>query len=103
MAIEFNTINNSKYGAWTSYKSLKFEGLEIKDAFDMDEINSQLSNCVYDATLIKPNQDYTVMAFYIVENKPEELVVNRDITTLYNLQTHEYVDEYSFSKINIRF
>lgn len=102
VAIEFNTINNSKYGTWTSYKSLKFEKLEVKDAFDTDEINSQLSNCAYDATLIKPNQDYTVTAFYILDNKPEELVVNRDITTLYNLQTHEYVDAYSFSKINIK-
>lgn len=103
VAIEFNTKNNSKYGAWTSYKSLKFEGLEVKDAFDTDEINNQLSNCAYDATLIKPNHDYTVTAFYILDNKPDELVINRDIATVYNLQTHEYVDAYAFSKINIKF
>lgn len=103
VAVEFDTINNSKYGTWTSYKSLKFEGLEVKDAFDTDEINSQLSNCAYDATLIKPSQNYTVTAFYILDNKPEELAINRDITTLYNLQTHEYIDIYSFSKMNIKF
>lgn len=103
IAIEFDTINNSKYGVWTSYKSLKFDGLEVKDAFDTDEINKQLANCAYDATLVKPSQSHSVTAFYIVNDNPEGVVINRDITTLYNLQTHEYVDCYSFSKINIRF
>jgi len=103
VAIEFNTINNSKYGVWTSYKSLKFDDIEIKDAFDTDEISKQLSNYAYDATLIKPNANHTVTAFYIIDDKPTEISVNRDITTLYNLQTHEYVDAYSFSKMKITF
>jgi len=103
VAIEFDTINNSKYGMWTSYKSLKFEGVEIKDAFDTDEINSQINNCVYDATLVKPNKTHTVIAFYVLDKMPEELIINRDITTLYDLQTHEYINCNSFSTINIKF
>lgn len=102
VAVEFDTINNSEYGVWTSYKSLKFENINVIDAFDNDEINKQLANCVYDATLIKPNESYAVTAFYIVDKLPEELIINRDITTLYNLQTHKYADVNSFSKINIK-
>ena len=103
VSIEFDTINNSQYGAWTSYKSLKFENLQVIDAFDLDEIEKQLMNCAYDAVLIKPGETHKVTAFYVVDKIPDELVISRDITTLYDLQTHHYIDGYSFSKINIKF
>lgn len=101
IAINFNTQNNSKYGAWASYNSLKLEGLEVIDAFDMDEIKNQLMNLAYNSNLVKPLEEYSVTAFYIVRDTPRELSINRDINTVYNLQTHEYVDVNSFSKINI--
>lgn len=101
IAITFNTKNNSDYGVWTSYNSLKLEGIEVIDAFDLDEINNQLMNLAYNSKLIKPSEEYSVTAFYIVKDIPEELSINRDINTLYNLRTHEYVDANSFSKIKI--
>ena len=76
--------------------------LPKEEAFDLEEIEKQLVNCAYDATLIKPNENYEVTAFYIVNTMPQELIVNRDVTTLYNLQTHEYVDGNSFSKLKIK-
>jgi hypothetical protein len=103
IAVEFDTQNNSDYGAWTGYKSLKFEGVEVIDAFDLDEINNQLNNLAYDAILVSPNRNYVVTAFYIVDELPEELCIKRDVNTLYNLQTHGYVDVNCFSIINIRF
>lgn len=102
VAIEFNTINNTDYGVWTSYKSLKFKDINIIDAFDTDEISKQLENCAYNSTLVTPNSDYIVTAFYVVEDLPEELHIDRDITTIYNLHTHKYVDANSFGSIQIK-
>lgn len=102
IAIEFNTTNNTEYGVWTSYKSLMFQDANLVDAFDVDEINKQLENCAYNSILVTPNSNYTVTAFYIVETLPEEIHIDRDITTIYNTHTHEYIDANSFSSIQIK-
>lgn len=102
IAIEFDTINNTQYGVWTSCDSLLLRGAKVINKFDTDEIKCNLKNTAYNYNLVKPNENYVVTAFYIVDSIPENLVIERDINTIYDLQTHAHIDVHSFSRLEIK-
>lgn len=96
LAIEFETVNNSYYQVPTSYESLNMEfnsdDIFVIDSFDLDEVKMQVQNLPYGGMWVEPNEKYKTTAFYILDEMPNEMLINRNVSTLYNSYTKEYVN-----------
>lgn len=103
IAVRFSTINNSdKYDIFSGYRYLHLSfpqnpEIFITDAFDNEEINSQIKGEVEVATILKPKEKHTTTAFYIVNEWPkEEIRFDRAATTLYDEENKEFKEVKSF-------
>ncbi|MBQ7667962.1 MAG: S-layer homology domain-containing protein [Clostridia bacterium] len=106
IAIEFETKNDSKYETVTGYDYLNVsfpeEDIKILDSFDTDEIENAKKNIPYDGKKLKQEESHKTVAFYIVGNKPSEVIkLTRNITTMYDEVNKEYVDTNVYSSLVI--
>lgn len=96
LAIEFETVNNSCYQVPTSYESLNIEfksnDISVIDSFDLDEVKMQVINLPYSGIWVEPSEKYKTTAFYILDDIPDEILVHRNVSTLYDSYTKEYVN-----------
>jgi len=96
MIVDFDTINNSEYEVPTGYNYLNFkfskQNIKVIDAFDIDEIKLQVLDESYNGVFVKSNNKYNTIAFYILNDKPQETEVSRDLNTLYDAHTNKYVN-----------
>ena len=106
VAIEFETLNNSSYETVTGYNYLTVEfpeeNIEIIDSFDVDEINNQRNKKSYSGVKLQPQDKKTTIAFYIVDNFPQEVIkLSRNVTTMYDNQNNTNVDVESYNSLVI--
>lgn len=107
MIVDFDTVNNSEFEVPTSYSylDLKFlkKNITIIDSFDVDEVKLQVLNKAYSGVFVKSNSKYNTVAFYILNGIPEEVEISRDINTLYDAHTNEYVNVNRMNSVIINF
>ena len=75
--------------------------ISVIDSFDIDEVNLQISNKPYNGVFVKDR--YTTTAFYIINKVPQNMEISRDINTLYNQHTNEYVNVNQLNSAVINF
>lgn len=107
LIVDFKTINNSCYQVPTGYDYLRWdfitEDVSIIDAFDIDEVKVQTLNLPYNGVFVEENSQYNTTAFYILDTMPKKANVSRDINTLYDKYTNEYVNANQLNSATINF
>jgi len=106
VVIDFDTKNNSEYETVTGYNYLNIEfpeeNIKIIDSFDIDEIAQQREKRAYNGVKVKPNETQRIIAFYVVDNFPQEIIkLSRYITTMYDQQNQEIIDVESYNSLVI--
>lgn len=107
MIVDFDTVNDSQYEVPTSYSYLTFkfakQDITVIDAFDIDEVKLQVLDKPYSGVFVKSNNKYNTIAFYILNDKPQEVEISRDVNTLYDAHTNKYVNVNLLNSATIKF
>jgi hypothetical protein len=75
--------------------------ISVIDSFDIDEVNIQILNKPYNGVFVKDR--YNTIAVYIINKVPQNVEISRDINTLYNKHTNEYVNVNQLNSAIINF
>lgn len=108
LAIDFETTNNTEesilYGGHEFLRvSFSGEDLRIVDSFDIAEIKRQLARNASVGEIIMPSETLDTSAFYVLDKKTfEEIRLDRDDTTLYDIENECIKPANSFTSLIIR-